>query len=689
MGSVSLPTTDRRQLHRWLGLALLMALVALAVFRSYLGTRLDSFTIDEPYHVVAGTSYVRTGDFRLNPEHPPLMKLWLGRSMPESFKLRPFQPLNEKVEERDFTEETVFFDNDAVALQARMRQSLWLFHGLLLLALGLLVWRAVGLACAAGVLAYVAVEPTLMAHAPAAMTDLPLALTLGITVAAAALAITTWGWRWIALFGVAINLSLGSKHSALPGLLGVAVVCALAAAITSWSGGARTIGARLGKLAVAGLIGVLLLWVLYGGHFHAARDGSDPFNRAMSLKVGDLSDGMSKRLIAFADQWHLLPRAYLWGLADTVRTGVEGRGLRHFFFGRWYVGETPTLFWPGVIVTKVPLFLLAFCSLGVIAVWRAPLSREMRWLLLCALGMAGAHLLALASSKGTWGGVRHALPILLAMSFLAAAAVWRAWQARSRWLALACGICWLGTLAMTIREPRLWEYSNELAGGTAGNYRYFMNEGQDLGQRYGEFKNLYDRVIKPSGQRFYSIYWFIEEQAKADGLQYSRFAGELDDQNTEGVFEGYYLLRMADFVPNPSQHWDPATLDGLEKVARFGNATVLRGRFISPLIRAQFLLDGAVLEEIYKKPAPNWTLIAEKLREICAVMPWSENAAILLGNACLNLDGRAESIAAYQHALRAMDKSDPTRPEVERQIARLQSGEALTSIQPIRSRLLE
>ncbi|MGI8819495.1 MAG: hypothetical protein ACR2ID_01270 [Chthoniobacterales bacterium] len=117
------------------GAIVLLGLVGFAILRSYLGTRLDSFTIDEPYHLVAGTSYIRTGDFRLNPEHPPLMKLWLGAWMPESFKLRPFRPLNEKVEERDFTEETVFYDNDAAAAQARARASLWTMHALLLLAL--------------------------------------------------------------------------------------------------------------------------------------------------------------------------------------------------------------------------------------------------------------------------------------------------------------------------------------------------------------------------------------------------------------------------------------------------------------------------------------------------------------------------------------------------------------------------
>jgi len=44
------PSRDRRVsiLHRALGVLLLLALVALGVFRSHLGTRLDSFTVDEP-----------------------------------------------------------------------------------------------------------------------------------------------------------------------------------------------------------------------------------------------------------------------------------------------------------------------------------------------------------------------------------------------------------------------------------------------------------------------------------------------------------------------------------------------------------------------------------------------------------------------------------------------------------------
>ncbi|MGA8776599.1 MAG: hypothetical protein WB536_19570, partial [Terriglobales bacterium] len=57
----------RRGTFVWLALLL----VALAILRSAVSTRLDGFTIDEAYHIAAGVSYVKYHDFRINPEHPP------------------------------------------------------------------------------------------------------------------------------------------------------------------------------------------------------------------------------------------------------------------------------------------------------------------------------------------------------------------------------------------------------------------------------------------------------------------------------------------------------------------------------------------------------------------------------------------------------------------------------------------
>ncbi len=53
-------------------------ILAMLAFGSSAG---DSLTVDESPHIAAGYSYVVEGDYRLNPEHPPLLKLLSGISI--------------------------------------------------------------------------------------------------------------------------------------------------------------------------------------------------------------------------------------------------------------------------------------------------------------------------------------------------------------------------------------------------------------------------------------------------------------------------------------------------------------------------------------------------------------------------------------------------------------------------------
>ncbi|MAL03871.1 MAG: hypothetical protein CL625_06320, partial [Arenimonas sp.] len=306
-------TSTSTRFRGW-GLVLLLALVALAVLRSHVGTQRDGFTVDEPWHVVAGVSYLRMGDYRLNPEHPPLVKLVAGAAQDRDFVLPPVAPLAEKSQEREWVEDVMFMQNDAAAAQKASRVAVWAFHAGLLLALGLLLWRAVGLAWAGGTLGFLAIEPTVAAHLPVVMTDLPLALTLAVAVVAAGLMLEGWRWRWVGATGLALGLVLANKHSAMAGLAGLALVVA-AGALGGWrQGRAREVVRRLGKGMVAGLLALAVLWATYGFQFHAAPDGQDPFNRAMPDKIADLQIPHWRAAISLADEWHLLPRAYLWGL---------------------------------------------------------------------------------------------------------------------------------------------------------------------------------------------------------------------------------------------------------------------------------------------------------------------------------------------------------------------------------------
>src|SRR5258708_39664057 len=111
---------------------LLLLLVGGAILRSALATRLDDFTFDEAYHIASGVSYVERGDFRLNPEHPPLVKLWGGSFMAATgFRLSPVREFHDKHDERRFAGEDGFFQNAPGCVPRRARIGMWAFDRLL------------------------------------------------------------------------------------------------------------------------------------------------------------------------------------------------------------------------------------------------------------------------------------------------------------------------------------------------------------------------------------------------------------------------------------------------------------------------------------------------------------------------------------------------------------------------------
>lgn len=77
-------------------------MLAVLAFGSSAG---DSLTVDESPHIAAGYSYVVEGDYRLNPEHPPLLKLLSGISIWVGDKL---------------TNQNIYFPNDIPAWTDRV-----------------------------------------------------------------------------------------------------------------------------------------------------------------------------------------------------------------------------------------------------------------------------------------------------------------------------------------------------------------------------------------------------------------------------------------------------------------------------------------------------------------------------------------------------------------------------------------
>jgi hypothetical protein len=139
----------------------LFGLIGCAIVRSNIATRLDSFTYDEAYHIGAAAAYVRTGDFRLNPEHPPLVKWWVGAFVSsQALRLSPYHPFQDKADERRFVETDLYFNNDPDAIQNRSRTAMFALNGLLLVLFALAARRVCGDVTALAASGFLAIDPT-------------------------------------------------------------------------------------------------------------------------------------------------------------------------------------------------------------------------------------------------------------------------------------------------------------------------------------------------------------------------------------------------------------------------------------------------------------------------------------------------------------------------------------------------
>jgi hypothetical protein len=674
--------------------AALLALLAFGVLRSHLGTRLDSFTVDEPWHAVAGAAYVQHGDFALNPEHPPLVKQWVGRALGDSLKVPPTPPLRDKGDERVFVETLVHRDHNDAAVQSRVRAAMWALHACLLGFIGVLAWRAFGAPWALASVAFLVIEPSVAAYAPVVMTDLAVALTLLAAAIALGLLLSSWRWRDALLLGIALGLALSAKHSALPGLAGLAGF-ALLGWLVSLRAGLRAALPRLAQLLCAAAVALCLLWAHYHFRFAPRPDGSDGFNRAMADKIGDLHSPRLRGALTIADTYHFLPRAYLWGLADTLRAGIEGRGdIGVLLWGKFRPGPPGPWAWASFIIAKLPLALLVMALLGCLALWRAPLSSSARWALAAVAVMAAAHFAALASAESAFAGFRHATPTAFALAIPAGALAWRAWLARDRRYRLVPIGLLAAALASTIGEPRLWEFHNLLAGGTAGAQQQFDNESLDIGQRLHEVRDFYAREIEPTGATLYMDNWAYQARHlfAAHKLRMQNRVASIHDDNDAGIYDGWFLKNTRARLPAPQSGYDPAeALEGLEPVKRIGNVELWRGRQVRPKARAWGMM-WATLRYVYSEGGDDWALVARRAEEILQHMPGMFPASIELGNARLKLGDSSRCAAGLCLRARtegAMPMPPIVRDQLQRQVERIDANAPAESIAPIRNPWLE
>jgi hypothetical protein len=658
--------------------AAIVALVLLAVVRSAIATRTDGFTVDDAYHITAGVSYVRLRDFRLNPEHPPLVKLWVGAALAPDFQLPPLRPLSDKFAERDFNESVVFLENDPDRVQARARTAMWALNGLLLLFLAFAVSRALGNAAALATVAFLAIDPTVAAHLPVVLTDLPVALLATTGILFAVPALRSARWLDVSLAALALGLTLGAKHSGLIALVAVGT-CGAAVAVLPKIASTTTSRMRMLIVTLIIVLGPLaVLWGLYGFRYTETASGEEAFNRPLALKMEDVRSPVARRALHGLAGAHLLPRSYVWGLADTIRTGMEGRGIPVYFLGRTYRDRGPVYYFPTVIAAKLPLglLLLALSGLVLLLMRRSPRSWRLPGLAIALL--AALFLVALARGV-SYGGMRHALPVLVVLSVFGGMASALALSRRSRLARVMVAVALVVSAASAVPRIRPWEYFNELVGGPDRAYLHFGDEGVDVGQRTLDFVRYYREHLESAGEVPYLLYPMAASEQKRRGVHARSEGGSEAEEFPSTDLSGILFVRSIAVFRNPRYQ---AFREAMP-VERIGNLLIYRGTFHLPWLRERNLLFR--VRRLLAAPQPDLDTAETQLREVLTINPKSFGALSQLGNLMLRRGEREEALRFYERAREQLGNEEQAmRAALTQQIDRLSSDEPLERIPPLR-----
>ena len=476
-----------------------LALVLVLVFLGELivSVHRQSLSWDEGDHIYAGYESWTTGNFGINPEHPPLLKeiatlplLTMHLNAPP-----PVSPVFSKTEAY-FNGRSLIYNNgglgtaSSIIFRARMTAAIFS------LALATLVYLAAleifSPAAALFALTLIVFEPSIIAHGAYVTTDM--AVTFGIFATIFALyrfRIQPSAGR-LALVGIAAGVALAVKHSATL-LLPITLVLLAFELIRprpaeSRAHVLRTYGAAFAAVI---LLGLPLLWATYHFRFlaHPATSMQNgPMQPSLTEYMSSLH-GVEPRVYQFLAQWHILPESYLYGMVDIRVQSIAGQSFPTYLFGKVHAHGVPYYF-PAAFLIKSTL---GFMLLLAVALYAIASRRLAGWQRLAFLIVPPVVYLLIAIDTGLNIGARHILPMYPFFAILVAGAATALWQRSRPWRAVTLLLLGWHVVSASLSAPNYIAYSNELFGGPANTHRYLTDSNVDWGQQLVSVKKYLDR----------------------------------------------------------------------------------------------------------------------------------------------------------------------------------------------------
>ena len=633
-----------------------------------LSVRQESLSWDEGDHIYAGYMSWKQGDFGLNPDHPPLVKmvatlplLGMGLHEPE-LRNRYFK------NEAYFGGRDLIYENDFDKIIFRARMGAALFAVLLALVVFLVAQEMFGTGAGFIALLLVVFEPNLLAHGAMVTTDTGLACFLLATIYAFYRYVKAPSiWRVIVI-GIAAGFAAVTKHSAillLPmvGLLAITELCRRRN--SSGTAGAGTAETRVRKalrfgvaMITATAIAAVLLWSVYGFRYQA-RTGGRQINPPLTEAVHGIAPFEARSILTLA-RWHVLPESYLYGLVDVravanfVPSYIFGKVYAH---GVWFY--FPVAF---VIKSTLALLLLLLLAVGAIAFGKLRYWREILFLTIPPL----IYLLVSMGSKLNIGA-RHILLIFVFASLLAAGAAWTLIRANRRWAYPVGALLLFHVVSSAMAFPTSYmAYSNELWGGPSATYKYLTDSNTDWGQQLKGVKKYLDQ----RGVKDCWFAYFVEPAIRPSSYGIpckplptpdSNWFGEQID--TPPTIEGPVLISAGDLsgyelgsnVLNPYRDFQRLRPTVVIEHGVF----VFDGTFNVPLVSALGHVRRA--EHLSRHKQFDEALAEAQAAE--ALAPDAMQSQMVMGDVLTEMHRSGEARYAYEKALRIAKTKEPSAQE--------------------------
>lgn len=520
--------SDRRGLPGWIFWPVLLLLAIGHAVWSWQDAKKHSPTFDEPMHALGAFMHLHRGDFRINPEDPPLWHYWAAMAWGDDrLEIDPYNPQWVDCRSRVDLQWAVTIDQlidrpelDPIGFVMAMKRRMVAIGAMLVFSIGVVGrWILSRFAPYTNALALLAaflcaVEANFLAHSAMLKNDVGLTLTwlwmvVGIWWVGRRISVPR-----IALLGLTCAACATMKFSGV--LVAPAVVLALLARAcipTPWRVGSRVLRNKSSRLLAAGavcLIAALMTWVgvwaAYGFRYRAIPEPDRPLGfqymdekytafvlNAESGGKADLrnvevrSDDFTK-LVHFARENRLLPEAYLFGIYYVQATGLARWSYLlgdYSVTGWWY-------YFPVAIFLKTPTFtlilLLVALRQGAIGLFR----RRINWRdpfawTLTAFGVPMSVYLLMAMGSNLNLGVRHVLTIYpafyIGISLAIGSMLLRARPNRRIVIGACAAMAALWSMIeVAANSPHHLAFFNQVVGGRSNGINLLGDSNLDWGQ---------------------------------------------------------------------------------------------------------------------------------------------------------------------------------------------------------------